>query len=78
MDGKAYMSNRLWEAMLSDYTLDEMFIRDRRYKMRCYPIRYDAVFHLVSCADGAPQHYNKENKARHESVEQAIEQDYKT
>ena len=38
--------------------------------------RYDAVFHLVTAADGASQFYTKtNNETRHESIESAITQD---
>ncbi len=41
--------------------------------------RYDAVFHLVTAADGAEEFYgNENNSARHESPEQARKQDKKT
>ena len=37
--------------------------------------RYDAVLHLVTCADGAAEFYGYNNVARFESVEEAIERD---
>ena len=41
--------------------------------------RYDAIFHLVTAADGAESFYTlANNKARHESVPEAISQDKKT
>lgn len=41
--------------------------------------RYDAVFHLVTAADGAPLHYNtSNNSARSETAEEAVEMDGRT
>jgi len=41
--------------------------------------RYDAVIHLVTAADGAPEHYNLENNpARFETANQALERDHQT
>lgn len=40
--------------------------------------RYDAVFHLVTAADGAPEHYNLDNEARSETPEEARELDRRT
>ena len=41
-------------------------------------IRYDAILHLVTAADGAKQFYAcLNNEARYESVEEAIEKDKK-
>lgn len=41
-------------------------------------IRYDAILHLVTAADGAKQFYaSLSNEARYESVEEAIEKDKK-
>lgn len=37
--------------------------------------RYDAVIHLVTAADGAPEFYDLENPARYENLEEAIERD---
>lgn len=31
MDGKAYMRDRLWDAMLSDFNLNETIICNKRY-----------------------------------------------
>jgi len=60
MDGKAYMSKELWDNMTKTYTIRESDMRDRRY---------DAVFHLVTAADGAPLYYTTVNNvARRETV----------
>jgi hypothetical protein len=34
--------------------------------------RYDAIFHLVTCADGAENHYNMNNVVRHETNLEAM------
>lgn len=52
MDGKAYMENSLWERMLRTYKIKERNMRDTRY---------DAVFHLVTAADGAAKFYTTAN-----------------
>jgi hypothetical protein len=40
--------------------------------------RYDAVIHLVTCADGAEEFYTSENNAaRYEGIKDAIELDRK-
>ena len=70
MDNKAYMTNAEYQIVLDRMHTDEVSIRDR----------YDAVFHLVSAANGAPEIYakNKENNpARSESIDQAVELDNK-
>ncbi len=52
MDGKAYMQSQLWERMLKTYKIKEKNMRDTRY---------DAVFHLVTAADGAASAYTTSN-----------------
>jgi len=70
MDGKAYMDTKLWYKLLKIENLKETDARDTRY---------DSVIHLVTAADGAADFYTLENNtARHESKEQAIEQDRRT
>ncbi|KAM3138809.1 hypothetical protein pb186bvf_009012 [Paramecium bursaria] len=69
MDGSAYMEPQVWSQMLQDLELNEVMIRDKRY---------DLVVHLVTAADGAEQYYSKDNAARHEGLENAIQQDRKT
>jgi hypothetical protein len=45
----------------------------------CYSGRYNAVFHLVTAADGAASHYTLENNdARHETAEEAVLADRNT
>ena len=56
--------------MLNSVGLDHVSARDTRY---------DAIFHLVTAADGAETFYSlANNEARHESAEEAIAQDRKT
>lgn len=69
MDGKAYIKPHEYEQMLKYLGLNEVELRDN----------YDAVFHLVTTAVGAKEYYTLENnKARYESVEEAIMSDKKT
>ena len=69
MDGKAYIKAQEYEQMLKYLGLNEVELRDN----------YDAVFHLVTTAIGAKEYYTLENnKARYESIEQAIISDKKT
>ena len=49
MDGKAYMDAALWEKMLKTYNIHEKDMRDNRY---------EAVFHLITAAEGAAKYYN--------------------
>ena len=66
MDNKAYMSNEEFNQVLSRLNLHEVELRDH----------YDAVFHLVTAANGAPEAYSfANNKARYESEEDAIRLD---
>ncbi len=68
LDNKAYMSQSSFFKTLSDLNLNEVEIRDN----------YDAVFHLVTAADGAVEFYTTTNNtARTETPEQAIELDRK-
>ena len=70
MDNRAYMTEMDFRAVLDRIHKTEVEIRDS----------YDAVFHLVTVANGAPEIYlkNKENNpARTESVEQAVTLDSK-
>ena len=66
MDGKAYVSDRLWHTMLEETGWNDIWLRDSRY---------DAVIHMVTAANGAPEHYGFGNIARYESVKQAIDTD---
>lgn len=70
MDNRAYMTEEEMRIVLERVGMTEVEARDS----------YDAVFHLVTAANGAPDIYlkNKEsNPARTESVEQAVELDGK-
>lgn len=68
-DSKAYMSNESYLKILAENNLSEIQTRDA----------YDAVFHLVTAAIGAEEHYTKaNNKAREESVEEAKDADKRT
>lgn len=70
MDNCAYMSQTEFQAVLERIQKTEIEIRDS----------YDAVFHLMSAANGTPEIYlkNKENNpARTETLEQAVELDNK-
>lgn len=40
-------------------------------------MRYDAIIHLVTTADGAEEFYSKDNHVRHESPKDAIKLDRK-
>ena len=53
MDGKAYMDAQDFARALEEIGANEREMRDR----------YDAVFHLVSAAKGASDHYTTENNA---------------
>ena len=68
-DGAAYVTNQQFQVLLAANGLStqEAFSR------------YDAVFHLVTAADGAPRYYSLVgNKARSETKEQAVVLDKKT
>ena len=62
IDNKCYMQNSDFKSMLKKFNTNEMEIKTR----------YNAVFHLVTAADGAEEYYTtKNNTARKESVEEA-------
>lgn len=70
MDGSAYMERETWEQLLKDRGTTETEIRDNRY---------NAVFHMVTAADGAEESYTLENnQARTEDAETARMMDKKT
>jgi predicted ATPase len=70
MDGSAYLSEEKWNKILESRNISVTDLRDTRY---------NAVFHLVTAADGAPGFYTLENnQVRSETPEQAIEVDRKT
>ena len=69
MDGSAYISPELWQALLDERGWTVVHLRDRRY---------EAVVHMVTAADGADSYYSLNNNlARHEGLELAIEVDQK-
>ena len=68
LDNKAYMSQQEFADVLSAIGMNEVQLRDN----------YDAVFHLVTAADGAEKFYTLDNnQARTETPEQARELDEK-
>lgn len=69
LDNKAYMPYEMFSKILKENNLSETTARDQ----------YDAVFHLVTAADGAEESYTlSNNTARTETPEQARELDRKT
>ncbi|MDR1760943.1 MAG: AAA family ATPase [Bacteroidales bacterium] len=69
LDNKAYMTNELFMELLRERSLTETWTRDQ----------YDAIFHLVTAAEGAEKFYTLENNAaRTETPEQARELDKNT
>lgn len=63
MDSKCYMSDEEFKNLLKVYKTNEMEIKSR----------YDAIFHLVTAANGASNYYTTaNNSARKEGVEEAI------
>ena len=69
LDCKAYMEDYEFREAMQVLGMEENAVRDS----------YDGVFHLVSVAKDAPQFYTHEtNKARFETLEEAIENDTKT
>jgi CYTH domain-containing protein/predicted ATPase len=68
LDNKSYMNEEEFEEVLRYVGKTEVELRDS----------YDAVFHMVTAAKGAEQFYTRENnKARYETVEEAVRQDEK-
>jgi predicted ATPase len=69
MDGSVYIAPEEFEKVMADRNTNVVELRDRRY---------DAIFHLVTAADGAPHAYTLENNlARTETAEIALELDRK-
>lgn len=68
MDCKSYISDLQFKKCLEELNLNETQVRDS----------YDAVFHLVTAANGAEEFYNFDNPARRESIEEARVSDEKT
>lgn len=63
MDGQAYVTDQVWQALLDETGWSTIQLRDRRY---------EAVIHLETAANGAEKFYTGENnKARYESSEEA-------
>lgn len=64
MDGSAYVSRTLWQALMDDMGVSMVQIRDNRY---------DAIIHMVTAADGADQFYEslESGEPRYESIEEA-------
>ena len=63
MDGAAYMSSEEWESFCKERGVSSTELREARY---------NAVFHLVTAAEGAAQFYTLENnEARTETPDQA-------
>jgi predicted ATPase len=70
MDGAAYVTDKEFNSLLSNESLDVIGARDTRY---------NAVLHLVTAADGAEAHYTLDNNlARHETPDEARMKDGKT
>ncbi len=67
LDNRAYATSEEFERYSGRFGLSEN-------KIRCM---YDGVFHLVTAADGAREHYNTENPVRTETPEKARELDKK-
>ena len=71
MDGSAYMSQKSWEKLLKK--------RDVQCVSELREGRYNAVFHLVTAAEGAEKYYTLENnEVRTETPEKARELDHLT
>ena len=69
LDNRAYMDELEFSQVLADVGATEVELRDS----------YDAVFHLVTAADGALAHYTTDNNgARTETPEEAIALDRRT
>jgi thymidylate kinase len=63
MDGKAYVSQKVWQAILDEMGWNEVYLRDSRY---------DAVVVMITAANGAEQYYDHNtNEARYEDLEAA-------
>ena len=63
MDGSAYISSDLWQALLDERGWTVVHLRDRRY---------EAVVHLVTAANGAEEYYTlSNNEARYEGLQEA-------
>ncbi len=68
MDGSAYMSSDDWDKFLNQRNINSADIREGRY---------NAVFHLVTAAEGAERFYSLDNNAaRTETAEEARNLDH--
>lgn len=70
MDGAAYLDDAGWQKVLRQRNVSDTDLRDARY---------NAVFHLVTAADGAEEFYTLENnQVRRETAEEARVVDQQT
>lgn len=69
MDNLAYMDNESFSAILERNEWNKVMLRDEQY---------DAVFHLVTAAEGQEKFYNLDNPNRTETPEEARALDVKT
>ncbi|CAM9517693.1 unnamed protein product [Sphacelaria rigidula] len=70
MDGSVYMPHQEWDRLVHANGMNELTLRDERY---------DGIFHLVTAAIGAEEHYSLENnEARSEPIDLAKEVDTNT
>lgn len=69
MDYLAYMRSNEFEEILRRNNWTTVGLRDERY---------DAVFHLVTAAEGKEEFYNLNNPARYESAQEAKQADERT
>lgn len=70
MDGSAYMTKPMWQALLDETGWSNSQLRDKRY---------DMVLHLITAADGATEYYSTEsNQSRYEGIEAAKTIDKRT
>lgn len=68
VDGRAYMTQNVYESILKKFNTNEAEIK----------ARYDGIFHLVTAADGKEEFYTtKNNMARTETLEEARNLDKK-
>jgi len=63
MDGAAFNDSSVWQAVLDETGWNTIQLRDRRY---------EAVIHMVTCADGAETFYTCENnEARSQTLDES-------
>ncbi len=68
-DSEAYLPDGVFKKVLADLGLGELDLLDKRY---------EAVYHMVTAADGAEDFYSFNNPARYETPEEARDRDRKT